>query len=257
MNGDLPTLASRTLGRTGRPIPPILWRIGPHTAAPADVLQRLPETGATWFFIDAGTPDQTLAQLSPGASIVIGMDVGQLTPRAAAWLSRRLQQLSLATCEGVLIQDASPSAIKSGGPFHRLIQLRERGLTRTFWLDAEDAATAEWMVENTPAHAVCVPFSLDDQLAAYRVLPAAAEMGLAVIAKPGDLSAANLSFIAAEPRISAIVIGLPQTPQDLRRMAVAVAHPMPDEQRLTAWEAWQAAHPEPPRPKRNLPPDMA
>ena len=259
MSLNLPTLAPRTLGRTARPVAPVIWRIGPDSSPSADVMQRLPEIGAAWFFIDADAPDDLLhqlGQLTPAMSAVIGMSQTHLTPRAAHWLTGRLARLGLSSCDGVMIQDVSPSEIKAGGPFHRLIQLRDRGLTKTFWIDAEDAPSAEWMVENTPAHALCIPFSLVDQTAAYRILPATAEMGLALIARPGDASEKNLAFISAEPRISSILIDLPPTPPEFTRIINAIAHPLPESQRLEAWERYRAAHLEPPKPKRNLPPDM-
>jgi hypothetical protein len=258
MSQQLPMLQPRILGRTALPVAPVVWRISDH--APADVLRALAEAGASWLVVDAGADDQLLDALArhlPGFPAVIAMQADQLTPRAALWLSRRLDRLSLQRAVGLLVQDATPGAIKAGGPFHRLIQLRERGLAQTFWLEAEDAATAEWMVENTPAHAVCLPFSISGQSAGYRVLPAAAAMGVALVARSGDTAADNLSFIAGTAAITSMLIDLPPTLDELGRIVRAVSSPTADARRQQIEQAYRAANPEPPRPRRNLPPDMA
>ena len=57
-----------------------------------------------------------------------------------------------------------------------MLQLRDAGLTQFSFLEAESAEVAEWMVENTPARAVSVPFDPADQTARFRLTEVAREM---------------------------------------------------------------------------------
>lgn len=264
-------LKSKPLGRTNTPVPPVIWRVGGTPIDPAAMRQSL-QAGADWIYVPSDTDDAWLAQaaqqLAPVEkwSILLGMTAGGLHARAAKWVEARLAVLGLRGCAGILIESADPGQIKSGGPFHRLMQLRDRGLAELSLVEARDGPTAEWLVDNTPAHAVVLPFGLRDQSARYRIFESAMELQVGLIAvppvspvwTPPEPASAEpeLAFVAAQPAIAAVLQPMPADVDALQRTLGAVAQPMGDEERERWWSAFQRDVRPPPKPVRNLPPEF-
>ncbi len=255
------------------PMAPILWQANPacvDSRQARDVLARAAAAGADWIYIpsflsaaEASELARLLGLIGSAWSVVIGLRVDQLQGRAVVPLQQRLAELGLRRCHALMIQGMSPTDAKSGRPFHRVIQLRERGLIDASFVYADDFACAQWMVENSPAHAVCLPYGLADQTAAYGLLRTAAENGAALIAAPVILppwqpapaftAEMDLSFIAAEPGIAAVLRPLPLDPERLERMIHAVSTPMLDSDRQTWQDQYRQFTPPPSRPIRGLP----
>ncbi|MGE5611525.1 MAG: hypothetical protein ACM359_19905 [Bacillota bacterium] len=269
----LTPLPSRLLPWPQRPIPPFLWQL-PDSAAAINprVLETLSLAAATWFFIPRNVPQSGLSDfaralepLADAARIVIAIDAAQLQPRRSRIIQDRLAPLSRSCCEAIYLQDISPSDVKAGSPFHRLSQLRDQGITSLFFIDAPDHATAEWMLDHSPAHAVCIPFGLADQTAKYRLFEDAAGFGTGLIARPPhrliwqpdspiDLFS-DITFILADPAIAALLLPLPSILAELQLLLDAATHPMPDSDRQQWWNCFSQQVPPPAPLPRSTPPE--
>lgn len=269
-------LQPRILGRTGQQIAPVIWQAAEHaivSPAAAELLLDCAEAGANWILVPAGLATDLVARLGDllrhvhaNWELIIGVGADELHIDEE-FLSQRLTALGTSRCDTVMLENASAEAIKSGRPFHRMMRLRDHGILRHFAIAAERCADAEWFVNHTPAHAVSVPFGWLDQTAKYRVLSAAADLGVAIFAAPvaeaqwsppealGQQS--QLSFVAAEPLVTAVLQRLPDTEPALDRVLSAINKPMPVEQHARWWGVYLQQVPEPAKPSRNLPPDMA
>ncbi|HEX2973031.1 MAG TPA: hypothetical protein VHP11_11905 [Tepidisphaeraceae bacterium] len=264
-------LPSRWLPRAQRPIPPLIWELPASAdAIPASLLPLLASAATTWFLLPRSVPQSALADLSrclaplgQAVRLVIAINADQLQPRRSSIVQDRLAPFSRSTCEAVLLQDASPSDVKAGSPFHRLTQLRDRGLTSLFFIDAPDHASAEWMLDHSPAHAVALSFGLADQTAKYRLFDDAIGFGTGLLARPPyqliwhpdspiDLPL-NIAFTLGESAITALLLPLPSTPQDLQCLLDAAAHPMPEPHRELWWDRFARQVPPPPRLSRSTP----
>jgi hypothetical protein len=220
--------------------------------------------GASWFYI-AEAPSGAAIDV-PAVEVVLGVPAGALQARRGAVVRERLDALGVARCAGVMLREVNPGAVKAGGPFHRLSQLRDAGTVDLFFAEAEDYATGEWLLHHTPAHAVAVPFSLNDLTAKYRLLRDAAGFGTGVIARPARSAwtaprafdaIENVSFLAGEEAVTAMLLPLPDDVNELRRILDALMHPMPEAERAWWWEAFRRQVPEPPPPPRGVAPDFA
>jgi hypothetical protein len=164
-----------------------------------------------------------------------------------------------------MLQRVEITELKAGRPFHRLAQLRDAGRTQLAMLEAPDVADAEWMVESTPAHAISLPFDLSDQLAKYRVLPAAREMGTAILSRraaparwpldPPASAAENIAFRAGEEDVAAVIEPLAEDVKTLELLLAAVRSPMPPAEREQWWTRFQAHVPPPAKRPRGHPPE--
>jgi hypothetical protein len=230
---------------------------------------------ADWFYLPAGlAPAQirtTVEALRAGAVcdegpwVVLGVALEETLRRSTEPIDARRDAASRARCDAVLVEDAEPGALKAGRPFHRLARLRERGEIELIFLDAADVPTAAWMVEHTPAHAVCVGIGLADLTAEYALLPAAQEMGTAVIARAPQRPAwsrgigvdpcEDLSYLVADQRVSAVLRALPRQPDELTGILTALSRPMDAPSRSAWWSAFEQSVPPPSRPGRSHPPD--
>ena len=262
---DPSRLAPRPLPRADVSISPIIWELS-HLDLSPQLLSAASAAGANWFFIPESVAHDELeraATLLAELSLIIGIDTQQLLSRRSTPLEQRLAALRLSRCEAVMLQHAEITELKAGRPFHRLNQLRDSGRTRLAFVEAADAADAEWIIESSPAHAVSVPYGLRDQLVTYRAFKAAAEMGTALFARRtrhalwsvDQADDADVSFRAGEAAITSIIEPLPRDSAQLQHTLGAVARPMPDEERERWWAQFQAAVPAPPKPPRGHPPE--
>ena len=225
--------------------------------------------GADWFLFPATTPIPTLAQwralLTQSDHLIVGVDSDELVARRAAPFEERLAALGRTDCDAVLLQDVETDSLKAGRPFHRLAQLRDAGLTKFIFLDAINAEVAEWMVENTPARAVAVPFGLADQNASFRLVGTAAEMGTKLLSRrvrtpkiDVDVSLEKeLSFRMRSLGFRALIEPLPDSSDELSRVALVGAGlvEMSWEEHDRWWKAYTQKVPPPPKPKRGHPPE--
>ncbi len=266
------TLTPRLLGRTQRPVSPLLWRLG-DAPIEVDILTRAARAGANWLYLSHDAPEETvgairesLARVNVAFSFVIGIAVDALQSRAATPLQQRLAALGVKNCAAVMLQNVVAADVKSGRPFHRLMQLRDRGLVQTFWIESQTCADAEWMIENTPAHALSLPFGVLDQTARYRVAAASIELGTAIVAAPVASPvwqppksvgpAADIAYSSGESAIASILRPFPATHGDLEAMLSAAAHPMPEADREDWWKLFQQVVPSTPKPPHGHGPEF-
>jgi hypothetical protein len=270
-------VSSRQLGRSRRPVPLLLWRLSKQAIAspePTATFRACAQAGAAAFFIPADLPRSLLERLGmilaavPGAwQPFVGLLGETLEARGDDTLADRLATLGMSRCRGIVVEEVSSAQIKAGRVFHRLMRLRDRRLTELFLLDTENPAEAQWMLANTPAHGVCVPYGLLDQTIAFGVLAPATELGMAIVATPVTAPRwlppeeigpeDDLAFVAGEAAVASIMRPFPQDEQHLQRMLRAVCQPMPEGSRARWWASYQAAVPAPPKLPRHLPPDLA
>ena len=262
----MPLLAKRILGRADRPVPPVLWEL----TAPADasVIAACAAVGADWFLVPAvvATPDiaPIVKSLLGSAKVVVGVTAADLVARTRRAEVERIDALRPLHCAAVMVQAAEPSEMKSGGPFHRINNLRQQGLTEFVFAEAETVADAEWIIGNSPAHAVSVPFGIEDQTARFRVLAQAEELGTAILARrptesvweAGEVSRAeDLAFVLSHPAVAMVIETLPASREDTTRVLEALSRPAREARRDEIWARFAARVKEPPKPRGNHPPE--
>jgi hypothetical protein len=268
--------------------PPVVWRVRsdafasqlspPEVTAsaplpPSDsLLARLAAAtarGLDWFWLSSDVTTESLKVFAESRDAieadegrvlhaVLGAAVDDFATRDAAGVRARVAALGRGRCDAVMLEDATLLDLKSGRPFQRLAKLRDDGLAGLLFLGAGDVASAEWMVEHTPAHAVCVPYGLPDLSAAHALLDAAAELGTALLARaperalwtptePPVSDEADVAFLAAEARVASAVLDLPTSTARIEGIARAAADPMPADVRARLWEAFRQQVPPPPK----------
>lgn len=247
-------------------MPPVLWELTAGTEPDAAVLREVSRIGATWAHLPGDSADLRVTGFIAGMQLVLGIPADTLQPRRGAVVHDRLRALGLSRCEGVMLQEVSAGEIKAGGPFHRLSQLRDQGTIELFFAEARDYQTAEWLLHHTPAHAVCLPFSLHDLTAKYRLLRDALGFGTGIIARPPAQSAweappidpgTDVAFLAAEEAVTSILLPLPRSVDELAHVVASLQRPMPEEERIDWWTRFRRQVPEPPPPPRGVAPDFA
>ncbi len=269
-------LVPRVLGRTQRLVPPVIWEIDSRESCGREVLERCAQAQANWFFAPAGVGEEALrafverhpsSQCGPAEaySLVLGVEPDHLLGREMREVVKRLEAVGRRECDAVMLQSASPAELKSGRAFHQLSKMRDGGMTQSVFLFTESVSDAEWLVENTPAHGVALPYGLLDQTAMFRVLEAADEMGTAVMScrpreavwEPEGLHSTetDLSFRVAAPGVTSVVEPLPGTVEELDRMLEAVSRPMAVSERSRWWEQFQQRVSPPPKPRLGHPPE--
>jgi hypothetical protein len=264
---DFPTsrLTSRPLPRADISIPPVVWQLT-NDVTP-QVVSEAVDAGTDWLFIPEDVDPERLRRarsLLVGMSLIVGVDTEQLLSRRSRPLEQRLEALGREQCDGVMLQHAEITELKAGRPFHRLNQLRDKGKTKLAFIEAADAADAEWIIESTPAHGVSVPFDLHDQLVKYRVFASAAEMGTALLSRRSSRAMwtndlrdgdADICFRVGDGGVTSIVESLPTEVSVLRHVLSLVQQPMVASEREKWWSAFQAAVPAPPKSARGHPPE--
>lgn len=202
---------------------------------------------------------------APRPLVTLGLHAEHLLPRGSPAARERIRALREAkcSCRMILLEDAALIDLKGGRVFHRLTQLRDE--VRDVGLSADDMPSAEWMVENTPAQAICIPFGLADQTARYSLLSAAAGLGTAVFAHrpsrplwhptPPPTDEADLAYRAGEPRV-ALIEPLPWSPAELESVLHALAQPMPESERQHWWAQFQQHVPAPAKLRGGHPPEF-
>lgn len=255
----------RPLDRDGRTISAVVWELNrAPVATDRELLVACRALDANWFLVPASLSiGQWTGFFVESDHLIIGVDSDDLVARRDRALTDRLAALGRPSCDAVMLQDADPDSLKAGRPFHRLANLRENGLTKLLFLDSTSAEAAEWITENTPAHAVAVPYDLFDQTARYRLFEVASEMGTKLLARRAvmrkiELNASPeeaIAFRVNDPRVTAVIEPLPTTMVDLHRIAKASTLTLSSEQRDAWWKEYQEKVPPPPKPKRGHPPE--
>ena len=244
----------------------MLWEVGEGAEANSGVLRELARIGATWAYLPDDSTHARVVDYIGEFKVVLGIPADTLQARRGGVVLDRLSALRLPRCEGVMLREVSAGEIKAGGPFHRLSQLRDKGTIDLFFAEAQDYATAEWLLHHTPAHAIALPFSLRDLTAKYRLLRDALGFGTGVIARPTAQSvwdgppidlATDVAFLAAEDAVTSILLPLPRDVGELALIVGALQRPMAEEQREQWWQEFRRQVPEPPPPPRGVAPDFA
>jgi hypothetical protein len=263
MSSSEPRLSPRVLGRAGSPIPPIVWRVSHASPFNAHVLTRAAAAGADWVLVDADVPPASLPR-DVFLHTIIGIDLETLVERAGRRLTARLDALPGERCDALLLQHATANDLKSGRPYNRLTRLRDEGRAPLLILEAIDAAEAEWMVENTAAHAVSVPYGIGDQLVRYRVLQHAKDLGVAILAREPEVAHVeaaptddSLRLRLSDPDVAATIEPLPHDEAGLRAVLARAVQPMSDVERSHQWESFQQRVPAPAKPRGGHPPEFA
>ena len=265
-----PNLQTRQIARAGVRVPPIIWEVAPEQVdrpERAAIVEACVRLGASDFYLPAATDPKTMerfAQSAAASNVLLGLHAEHLLPRGSPAARERLRAAGRA--RGLLLEDVASVELKGGRVFQRMAQLRDDGLVQFLALDASDVAAAEWMVEHTPAHAVCVPYGLADQTAAYTLLGAAEELATAVFARrparatwaPPDAITddLDLGFRVADARVTACIEPLPGSVHELEARLRAASDPMPASARERWWSAFQQQVPAPPKPRGGHPPEF-
>jgi hypothetical protein len=282
-NAPGPQLAPRPLPRAGgESIAPLVWRVGPLSPAadpPLTILWAAVALGG-WVFVPTDVPDAELAWVKKvfdsqptevartvrSRSVVMGVRGEDLAARRASRLYERLAGLGATSCAAVMLEEADPIELKGGRAYQRLTQLREAGVIRLIFLEATDVPNAEWLIENTAAHAVSLPFGVADLTAAYGLLDIAKEVGTAVLARRPerivwnatagwDKPTMHVPFCLSDPRVAAVIEPLPATDERLTYLVAAASSPIPNQVRESIWAAFQQEVPKPPRSRTGHPPE--
>lgn len=148
------------------------------------------------------------------------------------------------TFDFVLVRDLLANDLKVGWPLHKLQQFRDERLCRYFVIDTQDVLEAEWIAANAPVHGVVLDYSPADLSARYRVFPAAANAGVALIGRAESTEAAALHLATSQLAATLLTPGLPEP-----------AALSPDEAE-SLWTAYAATHQEPPKLRGGHPPDF-
>jgi hypothetical protein len=278
-----PWLAPRPLPRAGGDsIVPLVWRVmplRPGAEPPLSILWAAVATGE-WVYVPTDVSDAELAWVTKvfdshtaeltrtlrSRSLIVGARGEDLAARGASRLRERLAALGAASCAAVMLEEADPIELKGGRAYQRLTQLRDAGVTRLIFLEATDVPNAEWLIENTAAHAVSLPLGVADLTAAYGLLDIAKEVGTAVLARRPERAVWNATagwdgptshvpFCLSDPRVAAVIEPLPATYERLNDLLVAAAFPIPDQVRESIWAAFQREVPRPPRSRTGHPPE--
>ena len=265
---DVPALPPRTLGRTDRRVPAVVWELDGPAVGP-DILRRCASGGANWLVVPTTLSIDELAAVAPSLpadwSLVLSVSAEALTARAGNAVETRLTALGRERCAAVMLRDVSPDDLKAGRPFHRLARLRDAGRVELFFVDAPDHPTAEWMVEHSPAHAIALRFGIGDQTARYRTLPTAEEYGTGILSRrptmlawqpPRGFGAADdIAFCLSQPGVSAVIEPLPPDVAGVERVVRAAQTAVDDAEQL--WQAFQQQVPEPKKRRGGHPIDEA
>lgn len=259
----LPLLPTRPLGRSGIEIPIVVWELSAGARASSEVLNQIAPTQATWLIVPAELTNsestalrETLSSVKAEWSLVLSLPAEAIRPRTSRLVEDCLSRLGQGGFAGLWLHDLTPNDAKAGWPFHRVSQLRQRQQVNWSFVECPDTAIAEWMVEHSPAHAITVPFSLADQSAKYRILPAAAELGTAILTRPDAHTPEELRFLASEEQLTAMVLPLPPSIDATHSIAQALVHPLPPQERSDLWADYQRRVPPPPKPRSGHPPDV-
>jgi hypothetical protein len=257
-----PRLSSKPLGRSDIRVPAAIWIVGAGNLTEdfPQVVRLALRGGCDWFFIPADVDSDCLQRIAADlpmgrATVALGVDSAEIRSRKIN-LEDRLARLNRKNCAAVMLQNVTTDEVKTGVPFHRLYPLRERGLFKSIWIEAENEQDATWLIENSPSAAVIAAFGVSDQSLHYRAMQSAVEMGTGLIARcPEPPEERDLRFIAAEPAISSVMMNLPESAVELAAAIKHLANPISGEDREKLWQAFDASHPAPPRKARHGAPD--
>ncbi len=202
----------------------------------------------------------------PGSCrLILGVSVHDLEARKAQSARERVTATGAHPVDAMMLEAASLGELKAGRAFQRLSKLRQQGSVRDLFLGAGEIAEAQWMIENTPAHAVMLPFGLADQTAAFTALGTAMELGTAVLARRPTVArwsgaevddARDVSFRIATRTVTALVESLPASVASLNHL-LGFCRSMPEQERLEWWSRFKAEVPPPPKARSGHPPEFA
>lgn len=250
----------------GRAVPFIVWEL---SRQPSNVIERCLERGADWFVIPHSISNDDLRrwmQRLNGAHGILGIDSAALSLRSTQTIDDRLHAAGPAKLDAILLQNISLGQIKEGRIFHRVAQLRERGRVELCVVEADSLAEAEWMLRHTPAQGVALRYGIGDQSARYRILPEAAELDTAIFARRPPAPVwpienveihRDLSFLAANAHITAVIEPLPETKEQVDASVDAVRTPMSAGEVERLWQEFCQHVCEPPKPRGAHPPEWA
>ena len=138
--------------------------------------------------------------------------------------------------------------------------MREKGLAQLAMVETHEVLEAEWLVENSPAHAVLAPYGIAEMSAAYRLLDAAREVGTGILATrpPGATSSmdvTDLQLRLSDERIAAAIEPLPRSDADLAVIQEAMKTRLSAERRRELWDDFTSRVPPPPPLRSGHPPE--
>jgi hypothetical protein len=268
MSHPIAQLEKRMLGRSGTAVAPLLWEL---TFPPdAGIARAVLKAGANWFLLPASVPiDAIKGVVAPltaldGVRIVVGTTAEELITRTRRAEVLRIEALAPLRCAAVMVQSADLSQMKSGGPFHRTGNLRQQAKCEFVFAEASSAADADWIISNSPAHAVSVPFGIADQSAGFGVLALGEELGTAIIAHPPQQAiwktdppapAEEISFVLSYPQVAMAIAPFPRSIEEAQELLFAASAPIDAAQRQQLWSRFQEAVKPPPKPRAGHAPE--
>lgn len=256
-------LKRRTLGRTGHPVPPVMWDLRMESMDSGHFLetaQSAAEVGAEWFIIDGGVGVGEVEMLTqqllaiPSATVVLGLDAADFVTHTRRAETVRMEAIRPVMCAAVMVQNATAAELRSIALFNRLAPLQDAGDCHFMFVAAANAGDATWMIEHSPVAAVMAPFGLADQTAGYRALPAAREHGMGLIARrptvavwhahAAPTAAEDIAFVLAFKEVASVVEPFPRDREELYAVLAALRTPMNEQERLHWWIGFSQQIPE-------------
>ncbi len=193
--------------------------------------------------------DALLAAAKPrlnGQPVLLIVSEPEFARRLEGGIRQRAAALGVNRVAAVALMVDDPADLKGGGMLQVLFDLRQAGFCDHLGLAQPDARHAEWLAQNTAVRLLLTDYSLTNQQAAYRALPAAAEAGMACLAlnPPGEDEAALRFAMGSADRVLAV----------MDRPVPTNLTPMSADELEDCWERYKMEH-EPPAPLlRSQPP---
>ena len=183
----------------GDSISPLVWHVGPLSPGadpPLTILWAAIALGG-WVFVPTDVQDADLGwvkkvfdsqptEVAPtvrSRSVVMGVRGEDLAAQRAVAPVRTAGRDRRDKLHRGHAGRGRPRRAEGRPHYQRLAQFRNAGVIRLIFLEATDVPNAEWLIENTAAHAVSLPFGVADLTAAYGLLDIAKEVGTAVLAR--------------------------------------------------------------------------
>lgn len=250
-------LAPRPLGQTGLFTSPVIWQV--ESKPDSGVLNELSARGLDAFFwpSDCEAPlgqfELSRSATPDHARTWLGVGADDLMPRDMPRVRKRLAEA--ARCDVIVLEDADISDLKGGRAFQRLLELRHEGAVAAIAIQAGDLNTARWVLENTAAQVLVLPFGLGDLTAAYTLLPDAQQLGFAVVAQapaetvwtpalPYDVST-DLAYRVSTPGVCASLAPMPANIDDVKLAVHGLAAPMSESSHQAWWAEFSERIPAP------------
>lgn len=237
---------TRTLPHTDITVGPCAWRLSMLAGTDTDYVKAHPSL----VVVDPLDDDAMLALAGAkieGLPVLLGVTETAFARQLEGKILDRMQMLGRERIDALVLHVDDPAEVKGGGMLQTVYTLRERGVVGSVGLAHRDPRAVEWLAANTAVRLLGVSYSLEDQSAGYRALPAAADYGMSGYVLDSPRGEGAIRFALAQAKCVLPVLDRP-IPSDLM--------PMAKDQAEAIWNDYKQSHPPPPLLKRGLPPEI-